>query len=188
MAGISKTELSAISVLGVQVSLDGDGGLRIGAPIGVLTNAIRERLRLNKADVIELLRRDKLKPVVMPVPMVAETVTTTVVEPVPTILEPEDLDERFQERAAIIKFCGGLERSEAEPLARLDVGQTAPSKTQNVLPEPEEMPDGIRCPFCDHRFYADDPAGCRCCGCGRLCWVKIPNGGICRADLVGMAL
>ena len=63
--------------------------------------------------------------------------------------------------------------------------QTTSAKKQNVSPESEEMLDGVRCPYCDHRFYADDPAGCRC---GRLCWVKIPNGGICRGDVVGMAL
>jgi len=129
-------------------------------------------------------------PNVVPVPVVAETVvtTTSVVELVRSIPEPKELEELFQERAAIMEFCGGSNRTEAERLARLDVGQTAPATKQNVLLEPEEMPDGVRCPYCDHRIHADDPAGCRCCGCGRLCWVKIPNGGICRADVVGMAL
>jgi len=146
-------------------------------------------------NVTEMMSRlgidvERVVPNVVPVPVVAEPVVTntTVVEPVRSIPEPEELEELFQERAAIMKFCGGLNRTEAERLPRLDIGQTPLAKKQNVLPEPEEMPDGVRCPYCDHRFYADDPAGCRCCACGRLCWVKIPNGGICRADLVGMAL
>jgi len=52
---IYKTELDALSGMGVRISLDGDGGLRIGAPAGVLTNAIRERLRANKADITRIV-------------------------------------------------------------------------------------------------------------------------------------
>jgi len=121
------------------------------------------------------------------------------------------LVERFEERAAVVQYDGGLPRPEAERLALADVLRPEPKEQVDTpeqylfdtnsfqknmkadAPEPllchrnsfqknETDPVGVRCPYCPSRSYVDDPGGCRCCGCGRLAWITLPTGGIVRAD------
>lgn len=68
---------------GIRLALADDGGLTIDAPQLALTPDLLDRLKAQKAALLESI-------------------------------------ERFEERAAIMEFDGGLSRGEAERLARKD--------------------------------------------------------------------
>ncbi len=108
------------------------------------------------------------------------------VEPL-SLSERADIAERWSERAAIMEFDGGLDREIAERTAWSEIVAQLP-KGKTVCDIPDPMPFGATCPYCDSRFLVDDPKGCRCWLCERLAWVTSPDGGIVRADFVGVEL
>jgi hypothetical protein len=151
-----------LHALGVKLSIDADGRLAFDAPTGAMTTERLARLRADRETVLALV-------------------------------------ERIEERAAMVEHDGGMIREDAERLAWSEIAEGG-STLQTVSPEnpsppapvsasePETMPLGIRCPFCPSRLYAADPRGSRCCGCGRLCYLWMPNGSIVRADYENVAL
>jgi hypothetical protein len=91
-----------------------------------------------------------------------------------------DLLERFEERAAIMEYDGGLAREDAERMALVDM--------LNKPPTPEYLPEepGWLCPWCrrgDRLIEADD--GMRCGRCDRQAFLRDGNA-IVRADYFGV--
>ncbi len=84
------------------------------------------------------------------------------------------LVERFEERAAIAQYDGGLSRSDAERLALAELL----TKKHDVAPELA----GVVCPYCQSMAFEDVERGWRCRMCHRLAWVWLPGGSIVRAD------
>jgi len=82
----------------------------------------------------------------------------------------------IEERAAICEHDGRLSRVDAERLAWDELFK------QTVVPESDEMPLGIHCPFCQCRRFDDEPRGMRCRSCSRLAWLFLANGSAVRAD------
>ena len=56
------------------------------------------------------------------------------------------------------------------------------------VPESDEMPPGIHCPFCSCRRFTDEPRGMRCRNCSRLAWLFLPNGSAVRFDCAKLDL
>jgi hypothetical protein len=76
--------------------------------------------------------------------------------------------ERFEERAAVAQYDGGLIRSEAERLALSEL----PTKEQVVAPENFGMIlSGVFCPFCRWDKFEELPHGdWRCRRCEKVAW------------------
>lgn len=55
-------------------------------------------------------------------------------------------------------------------------------KPLESVPESDEMPVGVHCPFCNCRRIQDDPRGMRCRSCSGLAWLFLANGSVVRAD------
>lgn len=151
-------------------------------------DGVLEDVGMNRPmNIAALMRRlgIEMKPVVTIVDEVIEQPTESV--QAMSISERADLAERWNERSAVMEFDGGLDRETAERTAWSEiVGQLRNDKIVTGIPDP--MPLGGICPYCESRFLVDDPDGCRCWLCERLAWVTTPDGGIVRADFVGVEL
>lgn len=84
------------------------------------------------------------------------------------------LVERFEERAAVAQYDGGLSRSDAERLALAELL----TKKHDGAPELA----GVICPYCRSMAFEDVERGWQCCDCKRLAWIWLPGGSIVRAD------
>jgi len=108
-----------------------------------------------------------------------------------------DLVDRFNERAAIREYDGGLSRADAERLAVADLmapvscaddpgpidDSPGDDLAESVGVADPVVAKSIRCPSCGEIDLAADPDGLRCGSCGVLAWVATDEGGLVRCDV-----
>ncbi len=108
-----------------------------------------------------------------------------------------DLVDRFNERAAIREYDGGLSRADAERLAVADLmapvicaddpgpidDSPGDDPAESVGVADPVVAKSIRCPSCGEIDLADDTDGLRCGSCGVLAWVATDEGGLVRCDV-----
>jgi len=198
-----KKLLAELRALGVALSID-SGQLGFDAPAGVMTTDRLARLRADRDAVVAAL--ESIEQPVEPVTERQLDTRGSVVHCKRSAFDvyigrPSKWGNPFVigrdgDRAGVIKKYREWIVKQPELMAAMGELRgkklgcfCAPSACHgDVLAElaaksePDEMPPGIHCPFCQCRRFTDEKKGMRCKSCGRLAWLFLPNGSAVRAD------